>query len=278
MTSPATASVPRLSALRLVSFVPAARDAVHVGLLTPDAQHVIDLAPLGVTDALDAIDQLDMLRRAAGAIVHGDARLALPLQGLHLVAPIPLVRTVVQDGAAAAPRFLDPATLHGPGGHISRAEAATAVVGLGAVLGRTLAARAGVTDEPSDDELQAALIGSVLVLGCTGVGDDGLPARIPIALGPYLAVPRRRPDSLRCTWVAPLAPHAVPDLRQMCAAPDDAAVLALARRALQSHTLRPGDVLTIFPDVPVITLDAVAGGSWVRSSAPGLGTLSIAVQ
>ena len=40
----------RLSTLRLVSFIPRQRDAVHVGLLTPDAQHVVDLAHLGITE------------------------------------------------------------------------------------------------------------------------------------------------------------------------------------------------------------------------------------
>ncbi len=286
MTSQATASATRLSALRLVSFVPAARDAVHVGLLTPDAQHVIDLAPLGVTDALEAIDAIDMLRRAAGAIVHGDARRAIPVQGLHLVAPIPLVRSVVQASALPgrvpqghplgtdALRFLDPATLHGPGGHISRIEAESASVGLGTVVGSTLAAGAVI----SDDELDEALIGSVLMLGCARRGDDGGPECHPVAFGPFVAVPRRRPESLVCSRVAPLAPGAPADRQRVVTAPSDADVVALARRALRSHTLRPGDVLTIFPDVLMTAQDAVAGGSWVRCSAPGLGTLSIAVR
>ena len=48
MNSLAADAAPGLSALRLVSFIPAERDAVHVGLLSMDAMHVIDLAPLGI--------------------------------------------------------------------------------------------------------------------------------------------------------------------------------------------------------------------------------------
>ena len=47
MISPATGVAPALSALRLVCFVPHERDAVHVGLLSPDAQQVVDLASFG---------------------------------------------------------------------------------------------------------------------------------------------------------------------------------------------------------------------------------------
>ncbi|MES3032657.1 MAG: hypothetical protein V4813_01520 [Gemmatimonadota bacterium] len=274
MTSPATHVATRLSALRLVSFVPPQRDAVHVGLLTPDAQHVIDLAGLGITDALEALDQLPMLRQAAGAIVHGAARTAFPVSGLHLVAPIPLVRSVVSAPGQSAPAFADPATLHGPGGHLSRDEAAAAQVGMAAVVGTTLDARVHVDDETVHD----ALVGTVLVLGWPQPGHDGQPALRAGAVGPFVAVPRRRPDALILTHVAPLAPGAPDDHKRTVPAPTDAEFVALARRALASHVLRPGDLLTIFPTVtgPAVPWP-VTGGSWVRASAPGLGSLSLAV-
>ena len=275
MTSSVATPAPRLSALRLVSFVTSARDAVRVGLLTPDANHIVDLEPLGITDALEAIDALDVLRQTAGAIIHGAARIALPVATVHLVAPIPLVRSVVQNGADAhGPRFMDPVTLHGPGGHISRTEAATAAVGLAAVVGVTVAAGSA----PSDDDLDAALTGTTLVLGCLRDGDDGVPALQPVALGPFVAVPRRRPESLVCALVAPLAPDAAPDVQVIVPAPTGDAFFVLARAALRSHTLRAGDVLTIFPEAPPARHADVAGGSWLRLSAPGLGTLSVAVR
>lgn len=274
MTSPATATAVRLSALRLVSFIPAERDAVHVGLLAPDAQHVIDLSALGITDALEAIDQLDLLRQTAGAIVHGAARTAFETSAVHLVAPIPLVRSVVQrPGADGAPVFADPATLHGPGGHLGRDDAAAACAGLAAVVGTTLDAHT----TPDDATLDRALVGTVLVLGWPQPGHDGQMAIGPGAVGPYLAVPRRRPDALLLSHVAPLAPGLPPDWKATATAPGDAEFFALARRALTSHTLRPGDLLTIFPPSPVPPVP-VAGGTWVRLSAPGLGTLSLAVR
>ncbi len=275
MTSPATDVATRLSALRLVSFIPHQRDGVHVGLLTPDAQQVIDLAGLGITDALDALDQVVMLRQAAGAIIHGAARTAFPVSGLHLVAPIPLVRSVVLAPGEVSPAFADPSTLHGPGGHLGRDDAALAQVGLAAVVGTTLDARTSCDDATLD----RALVGTVLVLGWPQQGHDGLPALRPGAVGPFVAVPRRRPDSLIITHVAPLAPDAPADHKVSVSAPGDAEFAALARRALASHTLRPGDLLTIFPTVtgPSVAWP-VAGGSWVRVSAPGLGTLSLAVR
>jgi len=275
MISPASGPATRLSALRLVSFIPAERDAVHVGMLSPDAQQVIDLAGLGITDALEALDQLDMLRQAAGAIVHGAARTAFEVGAVHLVAPIPLVRSVVQLPGADTPRFEDPATLHGPGGHLGRDDASATRAGLAVVVGTTLDAHT----TPDDATLDRALVGTVLVLGWPEPGHDGLPQLRPGAVGPYLAVPRRRPDALMLSHVAPLAPGAPPDRKWSAAAPDDAAFLALARRALASHTLRPGDLLTIFPEsaTPAEPVP-VAGGSWVRLSAPGLGTLSLAVR
>ena len=275
MSSPATAVTTRLSALRLVSFVPHQRDAVHVGLLTPDAQQVVDLTRLGITDALEALDQLEMLRRAAGAILHGAARVVYPVSGLHLVAPIPLVRSVVLAPGKVAPDFADPATLHGPGGHLGRHDANEVRAGLAAVIGETLEARA-----PCDDAtLDRALVGTVLVLGWPHSGHDGQPVLRPGAVGPFVAVPRRRPESLILTHVAPLAPDAAPDHRQVARASGDAEFIALARRALASHTLRPGDLLTIFPPLAEPPVQApVAGGSWVRVTAPGLGTLSLAVR
>lgn len=275
MISPASEVATRLSALRLVSFIPQQRDAVHVGLLTPDAQQVIDLAGLGITDALEALDQLTMLRQAAGAIVHGAARTVFPVSGLHLVAPIPLVRSVVLAPGAETPSFADPATLHGPGGHLSRDDAAVARAGLAAVVGTTLDARTPCNDETLD----RALVGTVLVLGWPQLDHDGLPALRVGALGPFVAVPRRRPDSLIRSHVAPLSVGALPDHRSTMHAPGETDFFALARRALLSHTLRPGDLLTIFPDVSGAALPwPVAGGSWVRVSAPGLGTLSLAVR
>lgn len=265
----------RLSALRVVSFVPHERDAVHVGLLTPDAQRVVDLAPLGIGDALEAIEQLAMLRQTAGAIVHGAARTAFALPSVHLVAPIPLVRSVVLARGMSTPHFADPATLHGPGGHLDRGDAAGAQVGLAAVVGGTLAAGS----EPSDASLDLLLAGTVLVLGWPHLGPTGDPLVLPGAVGPFLAVPRRRPESLLLTHVAPLMVNASPDEKLSCLAPSDAEFFELARTAVRSHTLRPGDLLAIFPgDAPSPDARAVPGGSWVRVSAPGLGTLSLAVR
>jgi hypothetical protein len=275
MTGSTIRDMDRLSALRLVSYVPPARDAVHVGLLTPDAQQVIDLAPLGISDALDALDQLDMLRRAAGAIVHGAARVAAPVQGLHLVAPIPLVRTVVgaADGSKP-PRFLDPVSVHGPGGHLSRADARTARAGLGTIIGLTIAA----TTHCPDDVLERALVGSTLVLGWEQPDADGVPMLKSGAIGPFLAIPRRRPESLMFTHVAPLGAADGAERKTSALAPGSDAFFALARAALRSHTLRPGDLLTIFPADATRGDEPVEGGSWVRVSAPGLATLSLAVR
>jgi len=277
MISPATDVATRLSALRLVSFIPHERDAVHVGLLSPDAQQIIDLSSLGITDALEALDQLDMLRRAAGAIIHGPARTAFATGAVHLVAPIPLVRSVVRTGGHDAPVFTDPATLHGPGGHLGRDDAVAARGGLAAIVGEMLEARS----DPDDATLDRALIGTVLVLGWPQLGHDGAPEMRPGAVGPFVAVPRRRPDSVILTQVAPLASDAPADRKVSTSAPGDDAFFDLARRALASHTLRPGDLLTIFPALgksPEQASMPVPGGSWVRLSAPGLGTLSLAVR
>ncbi len=275
MISPATGTAPALSALRLVSFVPHERDAVHVGLLSPDAQQVVDLAGFGITDALEAIAQLDMLRRAAGAIMHGAARNAFAVSAVHLVAPIPLARSVVQASPGGVPQFADPTTLHGPGGHLSRDDARLAQVGMAAIVGTTLDARTPV----DDDALDAALVGSVLVLGWPQVGPGGEQLLLPGAVGPFAAVPRRRPESLVITCVAPLSAAPVADDKVVLAAPDGPEFVAVARAALRSHTLHPGDLITIFPASSVATdRPAVSGGSWVRVSAPGLGTLSLAVR
>lgn len=274
MTTRAADPATRLSALRLVSFVPAERDAVHVGLLSPDARQVVDLAGLGITDALEALVQLDMLRQTAGAIVHGAARTAFDTHAVHLVAPVPLVRSVVQVSEADAPLFADPVTLHGPGGHLDRDVAGAVRAGLAAVVGTTLDARSA----PDDATLDRALIGTVLVIGWPQPGHDGLPELRAGAVGPYLAVPRRRPDTLILSHVAPLAPGADPDVKVTSDAPGDAPFFALARRALVSHTLRPGDLLTIFPLSGGAVPQPAVSGSWVRLSAPGLGTLSLAVR
>ncbi|MCC7053428.1 MAG: hypothetical protein IT355_09175 [Gemmatimonadaceae bacterium] len=318
MTGPAAASLPALSALRLVSYVPPQRDAVHVGLLTPDAASVIDLAPLGITDVLEAIDQLPMLRQAAGAIVHGAARVRLPVQGLHLVAPIPMARSVqfadvqsgdIQSGDSAlfspesgdsalfpsalfppksgdsapirrdaheaGPLFADPATLQGPGGHLGRAEARLARVGLAAVVGAVLTARATLDHEA----VSHALIGTVLVLGWPqAAGEAGAPLQVGAA-GPYLAVPQRQPASLTLTTVAPPGHTGAADRGVVIPAPAPGAFVALARAALRSHALQPGDLLAIFPPVaPGPPAPPVSSGSWLRGSAPGLGTLSLAVR
>jgi hypothetical protein len=275
MTSPATDVVPRMSTLRLVSFVPHARDAVHVGLLTPDAQRVVDLAHLGVTDVLDALDQLAMLRQAAAAILHGAASTSYAVSDVHLVASVPLARCVVRTAGYAAPSFADPATLHGPGGHLSRDDARQARAGLAAIIGETIEART----ECSDQQLGHALVGSVVVLGWPEAGDDGVPELRVAAVGPYLAVPRRRPESVMITRVAPVGESDAPDAQQIMPAPLDADFFALARAALRSHTLRPGDLITIFPEAAAPDQQSpVSGGSWVRVSAPGLGTLSLAVR
>lgn len=272
---PATDTGARLSALRLVSFIPQARDAVHVGLLTPDAQQVVDLTHLGINDALDAFERLGMLRQTAGAIVHGAARTAFPVAKVHLVAPIPLVRSVVRMAGTALPHFADPATLHGPGGHLGRVEAAGAQVGLAAVVGDVIEA----TRSCSDEQLDQALSGSVLVIGWPQAGPDGAPIVLPGAVGPFVAVPRRRPESLMLTVVAPLDAHGAPDLKHTQVAPSDAEFQSLAREALRTHTLRPGDLLAIFAGhSPAPEGTVIAGGSWIRATAPGLGTLSLAVR
>ena len=287
MSGPITERGAGLSALRLVSFIPHARDAVHAGLLTPDARQVVDLAHFGINDALDAFEHLAMLRQTAGAIVHGAARTVFAVGDVHLVAPIPLVRSVIRVGDRSAPHFADPATLHGPGGHLGRIEAAGARVGLAAVVGEILE----TTHRCPDDQLEQALSGSVLVIGWPHAGPDGAPMLMPGAIGPFVAVPRRRPESLMLTHVAPLDAHGTPDTKQAMPAPADAAFMTLAREALRTHTLRPGDLLTIFPQhEPERPLDdavehggalqgtPIAGGSWIRASAPGLGTLSLAVR
>lgn len=272
---PATDTGARLSALRLVSFIPQARDAVHVGLLTPDAQQVVDLTHLGISDALDAFERLGMLRQTAGAIVHGAARTSFAVHEVHLVAPIPLVRCVVRIAGASAPHFADPATLHGPGGHLGRLEARDAQVGLAAVVGEVVEA----TRSCSDEQLDGALSGSVLVVGWPQSGPDGSQVVLPGAVGPFVAVPRRRPETLMLTAVAPLSVAATPDVKHSHLAPSDEEFLALAREALRTHTLRPGDLLTIFPGSARPPLDTpIAGGTWIRAAAPGLGTLSLAVR
>jgi len=264
-----------LSALRLVSFVPHGRDAVHVGLLSLNAEQVVDLETLGISDALEAIDQLPMLRQAAGAIMRGATRHAFPVHAVHLVAPIPLVRCVVQASLLLPPVFADPVTLHGPGGHLSRGDAAKACVGLAAVVGDVV--KAG--QDRDDRTFDGALVGTVLVLGWPQPGPDGHDVLLPGAVGPFVAVPRRRPESLRLTHVAPLSAVPVDDVEVSLSAPCDDEFLALARVAARSHTLRPGDLLTIFPQSaePNEPL-AVDAGSWLRASAPGLGTLSLAVR
>lgn len=274
MSSPAE-TVARLSAVRLVSFIPAERDAVHIGMLSPDATQVIDLAPLGISDAYEALDQLDMLRRAAGAIVHGAARTAFDVRQVHLVAPIPLARSVVLDPVTDELHFADPTTLHGPGSVLSAGQGAAACAGLATVVGTTIEARS----DCADTVLDAALIGSLLVLGWPQAGPGGALVLLPGAVGPFVAVPGRRPESLILTRVPPVAQVAAPDRKEMLAAPDMAQFRALARRALASHTLRAGDLLTIFPAAPAEAPGLVpSAGSWVRLSAPGLGTLSLAVQ
>ncbi|MDZ7630172.1 MAG: hypothetical protein U5K74_02140 [Gemmatimonadaceae bacterium] len=275
MSSTSTTPVTRLSALRLMSFIPPARDAVHVGLLSLDAQQVIDLAPLGISDALEALEQLEMLQRAAGAIVHGASRVAFDIQSVHLVAPIPLARSVVHDPVTGAVQFFDPTTLHGPGSSLTRADAAAARGGLAAVVGATL--DAGTVC--SDAQIDAALAGSLIVLGWPQVGHDGAAAVTPGALGPFLAVPRRSPESVIVNRVAPLSVVPAPDVQLLLPAPDAAAFRGAARAALETHTLRPGDLLTIFPQVPAVSDgQPMPAGSWVRVSAPGLGTLSLAVR
>ena len=264
----------RLSTVRLVSFIPRERDAVHVGLLTPDAQHVVDLAHLGITDVLEAIDQLETLRRAAGAIVHGPARTAYAVSDVFLVASLPLARSVVAIGASDVVDFAEPTTLHGPGSHLSRVDAQSARVGLGAVVGRSIEA----TAHCSDDQLDEVLVGSTVILGWLHGGHGQEPALRPGAVGPFLAVPRRRPESVMLTHVSPLGTPDAPNAQQILPVPDDRQFFAAARAALKTHALHAGDLITIFPD------DATAGerspvvpGGWIRVSAPGLGTLSVAV-
>jgi hypothetical protein len=276
VSSASAEPVARLSALRLVSFVPAERDSVHVGLLSPDALHVIDLAPLGINDAHEAIEQIDMLRQTAGAIVHGAARTAFEVKRVHLVAPVPLVRSVIAGDGAQPIDFADPATLHGPGGHISRTDAATARAGLGVVIGRTIEA----TLHCADETLDAAIIGSVVVLGWAHTGHAGETVVRPGALGPFLAVPRRAIATLTLTRVCPVVDAGAADDVEQVPAPGADAFVALARAALRTHTLRPGDLLTIFPPSPAdeVARAPMLPGSWVRVSAPSLGTLSIAVR
>ncbi len=275
VNSTAAETVTRLSAVRLVSFIPPERDAVHVGLLSLDAQEVIDLAALGVTDALEAISQLGMLRRAAGAILHGAARTAYDIRTVHLVAPIPLARSVTQRTDSEDPHFADPATLHGPGSALGRAQAASAQPGLAAVVGTTIDARS----DCSDAALDAALIGTLLVLGWPQDDHTDTQLLVPGAVGPFVAVPCRSPESLVITRVSPLAETVLPDRKALVPAPDRAAFHALARAAIRSHTLRAGDLLAIFPSgADTANGLTMAAGSWVRVSAPGLGTLSLAVR
>jgi hypothetical protein len=264
----------RLSTLRLVCFVTNERDAVHVGLLTPDAQQVVDLAHLGITDVLEAIERLDMLRRAAGAIVHGPARTAYAIKDVHLIASMPLARSVVQADASSSVSFADPTTLHGPGGHMSRANAEHARAGLAAVVGETIPAAADVSDEMLDQ----ALIATTIVLGWPQPGSGPEPVLLPGAVGPFVAVPRRHPESLVMTRVAPLGVADEINAQALLPAPADADFYAVARAALRSHALRPGDLVTIFPAELAGTVHApAAAGSWIRVGAPGLGTLSLAV-
>jgi hypothetical protein len=275
VTGAATPVADRLSAVRLVSFIPASRDAVRVGLLSLDATEVIDLAPFGMNDALEALAQLEMLRRAAGAIVHGPTRTAFAIDRVHLVAPIPLARSVVAAEDTGALHFADPSTLHGPGSHLSRTDAAAARGGLAAVVGATLTAGSELSDAMLDD----ALIGSVVVLGWPQPGHDEANLVAPGAVGPFLAVPQRSPESILLRRVAPLAASAAADEIVSVAAPDRSAFRELARSALRSHTLRPGDLLAIFPALPdVADRPPMLPGAWVRVSAPGLGTLSLAVR
>jgi hypothetical protein len=275
VSGPVTAPRPALSALRLVSFVPPARDGVRVGLLTPDAQRVVELTALGIADALDAIVQLPMLRQAAAAIVHGAGADSFAVTEVHLVGAIPLARSVVCSDDRDALEFTDPTTVHGPGGHLGRDEARASRAGLACVVGEELPARS----QPDDETLARALVATLVVLGWPQAGPAGEPVLRIGAVGPYAAVPRRKPETLMHTLVAPLGAHvSVPDERTTLDAPRDEAFLSLARRAVQSHTLQPGDLLAIFPPAPPLELATpVAGGTWVRVSAPGLGTLSLAV-
>jgi hypothetical protein len=275
VNSTAADTVTRLSAVRLVSFIPPERDAVHVGLLALDAQSVIDLAPLGITDALEALAQLGMLRHAAGAILHGAARTAYDIRTVHLVAPIPLARSVTQRADGTGPHFADPTTLHGPGSALGRSAAASAQPGLAAIVGTTIDARSNCTDA----DLDAALIGTLLVLGWPQADHTGSELLVPGAVGPFVAVPCRNPESLVITRVSPLAESALPDRKVLVPAPDRVAFHALARAAIRSHTLRTGDLLAIFPPgADAGGGSTMAAGSWVRVSAPGLGTLSLAVR
>ena len=275
MTSTMTDTVTRLSALRLVSFIPAERDAVHIGLLSLDAQQVIDLAPLGITDAYEALEQLDMLRQTAGAIVHGSARAAFDIRQVHLVAPIPLARSVVLNDVSGTLHFADPTTLHGPGSQLDRGDAGAARAGLAAVVGASLDARS----ECPDERLDAALIGTLLVLGWPQDDGAGGQMLLPGAVGPFVAVPTRRPESVIITRVAPLPLGDAADRKALLPAPDRRAFHTLAREAVRSHTLRPGDLLTIFPADPEASDgQPMLAGAWVRVSAPGLGTLSLAVR
>jgi hypothetical protein len=264
----------RLSAVRLVSFIPPARDAVHVGLLTPDATHVVDLTPLGISDAFEALSQLDLLRRTAGAVIRGGARVSYEVRHVHLVAPVPLARSVVRGDGTSDVAFADPTTLHGPGSPLTRSAAAEARGGLAAVLGETIAARSAATDAALD----AAMVGTLLVLGWGQPGPSSEPVLLPGAIGPFLAVPVRSPECVAVRWVSPLTPPVDADHSVQLKAPGRAEFRALARAALRTHTLRPGDLLTIFP-VETVPVDAstIAAGTWVRVSAPGLGTLSLAV-
>ena len=264
----------RLSTLRLVCFVTNARDAVHVGLLTPDATQVVDLAHLGITDVLEAIDRLDMLRRAAGAIVHGPARTAYAVSDVHLIASMPLARSVVRLDATSSVSFADPTTLHGPGGHLSRRDADGARAGLAAVVGETV----GVSADVSDEMLDRALIATTIVLGWPQAGPGMEPVLLPGAVGPFVAVPRRQPESLVLTRVAPIGELDDVESQRLLPAPTDPDFYAVARAALRSHALRPGDLVTIFPVDPVQAVSRPARpGSWIRVGAPGLGTLSLAV-
>jgi hypothetical protein len=276
-----TSAVP-LSALRIVSYVPLERDAVHVGLLSSDAQHVVDLAPLGFGDAFDALARTDTLRRTAGAIMHGAARQQTPVRQVHLVAPIPMARSVVRHGTTERVQFAEPTTLHGPGSHLTREHAASAVPGLAAVVGSTLHA----SSSPDQAELDDALIGSLLVMGWAHDPPDAsdspaVPATILAgAVGPFVGVPLRHPDSLTIARISPEQSDlaATTDEHHDVVAPRAEEFVALARQALATHSLHAGDLLVIFPGIVSPSTLRMRAGCWVRVSAPGLGTLSLAVR
>ena len=146
--------------------------------------------------------------------------------------------------------------------------------GLAVVVGETIEASKDVPDE----RLDRALLATTIVLGWPQTGPEREPVLLPGAVGPYVAVPRRHPESVVITRVAPLGLPNDVIAQQLLPAPGDLDFFAVARAALRSHALRPGDLLTIFPADPLETVRApMAAGSWIRVSAPGLGTLSLAV-